>query len=223
MVKLEQNELLIEITKKLSGTDPCWDKIATKFKDIPHDYRRKYNENNLASHLSETHARVSLENICKNYQDRIVFDPIKNGQRTENYLFEINCELKVKRLNNGEDYTDIDELLLIDGLPVIFEIKVGKYRYHVNSRKHPASPSSRGVAYAMNEQRIDYLIDPVKEFFGCNPGFVLVTTKDHIRKYNPTQNHFRELGGILVPLYTDRICYKKDVAWANSKYNLLES
>jgi len=153
--------------------------------------------------------RDSLEQICKGLGDRVVFDPIHGGESAGRYIFEssLNNKLLVMK-KDGATYSEIDELLLIDNLPVLFEIKLSIYKGR-RGNVTQINPGKRGVKHAMNVSRINFMLNPIKSYFQSRCGYVLVVYPEQITSRSPLQAEFINQGGILRPFYTDRETYRK--------------
>jgi hypothetical protein len=55
----------------------------------------------------------------------------------------------------------------------------------------------------------------VLEYFGVrNGGYVLMLPSDEVHKTYPEQEEFKQLGGILVPMYGSSRRWKRDLAQA---------
>lgn len=222
---LAKNNLLVQITDHLRNRGPDWHKIVERFKTTSLYKTRKYNDVVLASCFSEIHLRNSLEEICDelDIKSRVVFDPIKPYEKISRFkfMYRPNGKLIINESRHGiySDYSEIDELLLIDGLPVLFEIKTGKYRgASVNSKGH--SPTDGGPSYALRRERIEYLLVPLSLYYQSSCGYVLIIPGDQVLKSSLLQKNFVKKGGILVPFYTDRESYKEDVCFISYVFNL---
>jgi hypothetical protein len=158
-----------------------------------------------------------LEDICTFFGDRVRYSPIQPGESTENYSFQRRRGRQTVVVGpNGEDYSDLDYLLVADGLPVLFEVKIKKYRAGSNRRK----AGTRGVVHAMKPERVDYLLAPLREYFGTDCGYVLIVSNDQIARRSTVQRAFKEQNGILVPYYTDRTTLSMDVSRVAVWYDL---
>jgi hypothetical protein len=229
---LKQNELLVYTTKKLTGMEPDWEKVVKRFRDTWIFENVNYDDYSLASRLSEIHLRLSLEKVSENL-DWIVFDPVDTIKSTKSYRFKyLDSGLTVISKENGKMHSQMDEVLLIDNLPVLFEIKLtrhytskgrscgtGKKRMFLKDRI--THPGSIGVTHAMRKGRIKHITDPLKEYFKtCDCGYVLMIYPEQIRDDSNIQMYFRKMGGILVPFYTDRETYRAEVPEIKKKYEL---
>lgn len=211
-----QNELLKALTQELAGRKPDWHKVVERFKRSSM-YQRGYEENNLASRLSEISLRVLLEDLSSDIPGRIVFDPIKNGEHAGRFKFmHVDGTLHVREDDDRDWYSEIDELALIDKLPVLFEVKLSRYHY-----KGPKpSAGGRGVAYAMKKERVAYLMRPLRRYFKSNCGYVLVMPHNQINLRSSVQRQFEDDGGIMVPFYADRRSWREEVKEIRRVYNL---
>jgi len=210
-----RNELLYRISQRLSRRRPNWDRIMETAAPL-------FESSNVPTggKLAEMHLRVALEEINDELEarDRVVFDPISHDDSTRNYYFtNYESGLRVLRKSDGQVYSEIDDIVVVDGLPVLFEIKTGKnYRKSPSNRRKGAS---LGAKHAMEAGRMEYLLHPIKECFGTSVcGYVLVIPPEHIVPTFQHQQRFRLSGGLLVPLYTDAESYKGEVSRRISDY-----
>ena len=203
---LGQNPLLLEIVDKLTYKEPARDEVIKRFKDqLP--YITNKSENGLLGRLSEICLRVSLEDICNDYNGRVVFDPIANKAEVDHYLFKKNGLGMIIFDKNSETYlTDIDELILVDQIPALFEIKLARYKSRGRGKRSKGSPGCLGITHVIrNKDKILQIIEPIKRLFNSDScGYVLVISADQIKPDSPLQKDFRDSGGLLVPFYTNK-------------------
>jgi len=86
----------------------------------------------------------------------------------------------------------MDQLIVVDGMPTVFEVKVSRMWGLTQDLKH-----------SMSEERIDHVFVPLKEYFGFERyGYSVVTNSNKIKpELSKVQADFEEKGRILVPLY----------------------
>lgn len=216
---LTKTPLHDQIAEKLANREPDWQTVCNQFIQS-----RTYNRlntcmqrgdiplSNFAGHLAEFHLRVSLEDICTELgaQSRVVFDALRPGLRSKNFKFctDKTGLLYATRIATGRNYSEMDEVMLIDNVPTLFEIRIknGKNKGRKNGNGH------RGHAYNMREQRVNYLLAPLKDYFKTEKAsFVFIIPPDQITDESTVQMKFKERGGILIPFYTERHAYKEDV------------
>lgn len=204
---LAQNELLLLITSQLALRPPDKADLVSRFKSSQWYADRNYSPDNLFSLLSELHLRSSLEKICASFLGRVVFDPIHDGESTLNYVFRHRYGTLHVLDKSGNDYTEIDQLLIVDGIPVIFEIKLTPRK-----NKGGTTPNDRGINYLMTDRHIDHILAPLTEYFKTDKiGYVLIVYPSLINEGSSTQIRFLEQNGILVPFYADRMRYRTEV------------
>ncbi len=194
----------------------------------------KLTDAQLASRLAYTHLRVTLERICEGFDSEVVFDPISETSTKNQYTFEIRHplgELDVKKpfsrlvvvkRRSGEAVYEIGELVVVDELPVLFEIKLGNYRGSrgKSQKSKMTHRTGDGVVYAMRSDRLKAILRPLEEFFGRHLGFVLVIAKDQITPQSSVQQDFTERGGLLVPFYTGKQAYMIKVQELRRLYHI---
>ncbi len=157
--------------------------------------------------------RVAKEKIRKNWAER--------NRLVSLGLIEESTEPPVYSIfSNTNEYSEIDLLMTADGLPVLFEIKLTNL--HLCSENAKVPPSSRGINYAMRPGRVADIIDPLLEYFKTGScAYVLVVPEDLLMPDNKVQKKFtEELGGIIVPFYTDRKTFREYVEIAKEIYDL---
>jgi len=211
---LTKTPLHDQIAERLAKKWPNWSQIADRYskskayEHLLHCARK--NEiplGNFAGHIAETHLRVALEEICKELgaQDRVVFDPIKSGDRGNYFKFYTDKEERLFAVApNGQDYSEMDEVMLIEEVPTQFEIRIKEPR---GGRKRKEMSHSR----IMRQEHIDYLLAPLRDYFNTPQGtFVFIIPPASVKE-NETAHAFKERGGLLVPFYKDRHDYHCDV------------
>ena len=217
---LAQNDLLVTIAQQLSER-PILSEVVQGFRETELYKTGSYDDNNLPTYLSEIILRILLKKASAGLEDRIVFNPIPNGRRADGYTFR-HLPFKGKLgifLGDGTSYTEVDEVLLVDGLASVFEIRIANYyskkRYSTGSKRRPWDRENRprgsmGVKHALKMERINHLLRPFVTYFRSNCGYVFVIGKEQFRQdISTTQLEFARHGGILVPFYTDVRTYRE--------------
>ncbi len=216
---LAQNDLLLEITKKLAGRKPAEEKVLECYRQR-FGFGKMHNLGTFTGPWSEACLRASLEEICTDMGDRVIFDPIRPGELIGDFVFERRKGQNMVVLNMRQDnllldYMGIDELAVFDGLPTLFEIKLSK------NRAHDGGPGSKGTNYAMRPERIDYLLAPLRRRFGKNCAYVLVVIADNYKPdISVTQANFLQAGGILVPFYAKKAEFDAELKLVKEKHGL---
>ncbi|MBI4095512.1 MAG: hypothetical protein HY438_01475 [DPANN group archaeon] len=224
---LAQNPLLLEITKELAGRTPDEARTLACYQRLP----RGGNTTDFVSEWAEALVRANLEEICAKFASRVQFDTIAPGAFAREFIFErrVGKNLVVSKFQDevisrkgyrrSADYSDIDELLLVDGLPVLFEIKASEKSYEF---KYGRPPNKSSVKLAMRSERISYLLKPIREFFHITDcAYVLVVTKDfHRVETSPLQASFVQGNGIIVPLHATRDELRTEAADVKQRYGL---
>jgi len=197
---LVQNSLVLDITTRLAETQPDWDVTVARLKERPKYHAGKIQPGAFPGLLAEDHIRVSLERICGT-MSAVTFNPIPDGARAEPYEFhyrEQGHELVAQR--GDQIVSEYDALLVADGLPVVFEVRSGRYWGGPN----PLS----GIANALLPTSFSSKLSPIREFFGRDCAYVLVIPRDEIKPQSLRQQAFRQMGGIIVPLYCDYAAFR---------------
>ena len=195
-----QTKSLVGVLHQLSHESADLPELARQLKTILPRGLANQNEDNLVSFFSEQHVRSSLEKLCAGLGNRVVFDPIRPGRATEHYRFAHRKRNLVVKTKDGMPYSEIDELLLFDHTPVLFEVKLGA----PNSGHNP-------LAHAMRPARINHVLAPIREYFRTDVcEYVLIVSRENINVHSASQRGLREYGGRLVPFYTTREKFKEE-------------
>ena len=223
---IHKNDLLVKITGELAEAKPDWAYLrewnSQKLLEISEEL-----DSNVVSSVSERHVQQSLEKICSELKDRALINPIRPGQ-IGGYTFKRPKNKNVYVQKGRHVYSEMDALIVVDSLPVLFEVKLstsetksatasmgwknGFVKKHTAANGKVRKPGSLGVNYAMTEQRIDYLLHPIREYFGQEEcGYVLVILPEMIKPGSDTLKNFINSNGIVVPFYTSRSAFIEDI------------
>ena len=217
---LTKTPLHDQIAEKLAGREPDWFTVCAQFlKSRPYHHLQmclRQGEDlpisRFAGQFAELHLRQSLEEICNELGmgNRVVFDALRPGLRSKNFEFctDKAGSLYTKYADSDTYYSEIDEIMLIDNIPTLFEVRI-KSPKNKGSRH---GGSKHGNAYNMTQPRVDYLLEPLKDYFRTEKAsFVFIIPPDQIHENSPVQKEFKKRGGILLPFYKDRYAYQDEV------------
>ena len=172
----------------------------------------------------------ALEEICRQLGDRVEFNPIKAGESAGPFVFQESPRgnILVSYADNGNHYSEFDDLLVVDDLPVLFEVKLGGKRYKGKKRYIPSkdgqliNQSNLGVGHSIGMERIDHLLAPLKEYFTCSDcGYVLVTDPEVVEQNSQSaRTLFEENNGMYVPFYTSKINFRLEILRLKHRHGL---
>ena len=220
MRKTDKLELLC---KRLVYAEPDWGKIIARFKSHPNfNPAKELFDRQYAQYFSEIHMDISLEQIAGTYPDlNMTFRPFLKGKtRARDFLFYYDLAGRVYAQGIREPAKfEYDQVILIDGMPVVFEIKIKKWNSSVNE---PGKLRNALLPEVYNKR-----LHPVRQFFDNDVGYVFIIPKDVYDgsiKFEGDSliNNFIKNGGVLVPFYTDRHTFRRHVA-QNVELNGLRS
>ena len=210
-MNLRKTENLEKLCEQLYELPPKWDEIISRFKSNPKfDPNRAFNLPRYAGYFSEIDLDVRLEELAKRHPDLNISLDLIRKEETENYKFDLTSGRLTVCSKSNPDVTlcEYDKLLLMDDLPVVFEIKIRKWE------------SGRKNKYFVNffkPERYQKKLDPIHEFYNCDVGYVLILPKDmfeaRLNSKHPDSlyNQFKKDNGLIVPFYTNRYEFKNDV------------
>ncbi len=155
--------------------------------------------------LMELYLDMMIAHFAEGRED-VILNPIPDGAKTTNFEFYRTDISKggrfcVKEGHTGQTHSraDYDELLEVDGLPVIFEAKSsvrGTKKYRAATRKNPI----------LREQHILRLAVPLAEYYKTTSyiyiGYAVFIMPEAISETSFTQTDFKDRGGILRSLPT---------------------
>lgn len=146
--------------------------------------------------LAEVHLACVLESLKDEYTD-INLSPIPNDTLVGKYRFKqsgVNYII-YQEPRPSSAILEYDILSEINGLPVVWEVKLGK-----------------SIQPAIRNQRIKSILQPLKEYYGDRDfGYALVVPKNMLNPESEIQNKFTSKGGIIVPLYADKSELEADI------------
>jgi hypothetical protein len=214
---LVKPDLLVRITDQLAGKPLDWDKLVPKFKESEIYRKGKYSGGDLPSLFSELGLRQNLEEICAE-NSSVKFDAIKDGNAGEYYF--ITKDWRTHVLKAGESYGEIDQLAVIEGVPVLFEVKLISSRY-TKGRRRKSSKSGNGINFHLRDENVSHAIAPVKKYFGTDDvGYVFIFYPALVSMGSTVQRRFAKQNGVILPFYADRLKYMLEVLRVKSKYKL---
>lgn len=173
---------------------PDWIAISKKVKNAT---TASADPHQISGAMAEIDIRMFLEKSSRASQGSIVVDPIAHNSKTERFLFARTTEntFVVVDPQKQERIIEYDVLTVIDGIPVVWEVK---------SQIRKRSRNNKGKGHSLNEvlriKHINQLFTPLQEYFDSKDfGYVVVATKEVIRPASPLQQGFCKNGGILIP------------------------
>lgn len=216
---LHRNRLLDSLSEKIAHAQPRWQRILSRF--IDQSYKTARDEANTVSQLSEIHVRLTLEEASRSLEGSVQFDPITPNTVTAKFHFRQGYGRRgvvVRNRHTGEDHSDLDEVLVVDGLPVLWEIKLSAWRRGGKNK----NPSTHGISWAMREERLPTITAPLREYFRTQKvGYVVVLPSGEEQRDSIILQRFADLGGIITPLYTTRENFKREAMKMLNAYSLI--
>lgn len=202
---LAKNNLLEEIAKRLSGSSFPFVDASEHMRQHPPPSQ---DEGVLRGRLAELGIHVLLERLSRE-NPQIIPNPIRTPSTTEHYHFSRDAAGNLNvghRSCPGRSYeriSDYYDILLVDSLPAVVEVKVratsqGKNRRAL--RRNGLSPSSGKISLALESEPIAQKIAPLQEYFRCREcAYLMILLPERLRRETPSQQEFTRLGGLLVP------------------------
>lgn len=225
--KLIRNEKLDTICQELflnyNKYSPDWINIMEIFKETP-EFKQRYSFiiDEYKRRFTEIDLDLRLEKIAEKYPEfNISLKPFEKEIETDNYKLYYNdagrvcAQLKTKKEKKFEYY----KLILIDMLPVVFNIKLTQWDLPPlhSSGRGKSIRMGRGIKNNLRPEMYNRTLYPIREHFGQDIGYVMIIPRDihENKKSYSTEGSiyrkFKENNGIVVPFYTARKTFTKDV------------
>ena len=194
-----------------------------KFQNFFNQGYRQFLEHEYAQHFSEIHLDLTLEEIAKsNPEFNINFDILKERNETDSHKFYYKAGRLFAKSKTSPNINEYDKVILIGNLPVVLEIKLAKWHRSANKYK---GPSNIGTKYNLNPDFYNKKLEPIRNLFGSDVGYVMIISQDYYYKrtnsrVNSIYHNFVRDGGIVMPFYTDRQSFRRDVLRIVDQYQL---
>lgn len=160
-------------------------------------YYNKDNSNVFVGRFAEMYMHSALKQACEDLTEKVRFYPIVRPRQTANYFFwRKQNVIHVYTASNRQQCCELDDLLLIDNLPVIFEATAAKW--NGGGGCNAAKRHSRAI-HKFAPKLLDARIKPVQEYFNSSCGYVIIALPDQIHMNSPYFQNFIGQGGLFVP------------------------
>lgn len=234
---------LEQLCISLYEAEPDWDRIIERFKDHP-----QFNPNNeftlqqYGKYFSEIHLDLIVEKAKKEHPEwNICLTPIKEKDESDNYAFYSSIAGRVFTCSKEtglkkRKFQEYDKVISVDGLPVVFEIKLTKWfpKKVVKQKRKDGTihyRQDRGIKNSLRSEVYNKRLKPVRELFKSDVSYVMIIPKDMYLENEPflgpesvynlpslfgkpgvsIYNNFKNDNGIITPFYTDRADFREEV------------
>ena len=237
MIKTKTLEKLCE---ELHEYPPDWEEIIRRFKANPNfDPSNTFSVKQYAKYFSEIYLDLSLEELAGKFPEfGIILDPISSGSESNDHIFHYDAAGRLFALlkNSHKFPYEYDRLAQVDGIPVVFDIKLGRWhgsrivrRIYNGKVPYKIGP---GLINSFRPEVISRRLYPIKQFFNSDVGYVLVIPKDiydnrtdpvnlqRADEQNSMFSRFIQNNGLVVPFYTDRHTFRAKVGQVVQDYGL---
>ena len=208
-IVLVSNPELRRLVQALQYAKIDWEKIFDNYFNEQFEAQRGLHSMQRGS-IAEIALRYLLKKHCLASQ-KLQADPIPDESKTVNYRFKYDKKggLGVFSRERGIQVTEYDATVLVDDLPVVFEVKM-------------SGKTTNGCLYdALKPNKVLGKVGPLAEYFGKNEfGYVVATPSDLMREVDPYQVRFKAYGGILLPFFGSRQEYNRMISALKEDYSL---
>lgn len=248
---LTKNPLLEELCARFAQEQFDWQKVIEWFKATELYPIGGYHENTLANELARVHLYQFLIRSISNDRAHLQREFIQNSFSPHYEFYRKHGVLTIhERGRQDEEYGTLDEVVRVDGLPVLWTLKLstsarrssGKTklgRQLENERILPPRERPFGLGYnqILREENGKQIIAPILDYYSQekkegkesissgNPvgscGYAVVLYPDVISPKSTIQQQFREQNGIIVPWTMPSKEYREKVAAIAVQHQLL--
>lgn len=240
---MEKTHNLEEICNLLYTMKPNWNKIIDRFRSYP-DSNRALTLQQYGKYFSEIHLDLCIEEIKEQHPEynislKSVKEEKRKRRKEERYkrrrdqvLEDITLaydkagrlEVHSKRDRTTHEY---DKLIRVGNLPVVFEIKLTKWKQPIKQRRRGRGGKvkyveGKGIQNSLRPEVYNERLRVIRRFFGCNVGYVMVIPyRMYLRRElligqpipqeGTIYNNFKANNGIVVPFYKDRKDFREEL------------
>lgn len=188
-INLATNDDMDLLCAVIETMRPDWDMIS---EDLSHINDRK--RQSLHGRVAEQHVTRLLEYLAQSdlFKDVLQMQDLA-GKTTKDYRFiNLDDHLYVKkRRENGLLVAEYDNILLVNGLPTLVEVKA----------KGHASDGSRPLSNLFNPDYRNRLFRPLQDYYQTNTfGFIIVTVPEIISDRSTNQARLIGYGGKIIAM-----------------------
>lgn len=197
---LETPQKLRMLADKFSGTPVNWEHIAQLYSEyVLFGREGRAHQKGLIGTTGELHVRSFLEDEQAN-DPQIEITPIPFGTKRSMFTFKEGRlgSYTVLHIGTRNQFAEYDQLICIDGLPVVWEVKI--------------SPR-REAREAYSTKKINKMLLPIHEYFRKEAyGYVVVTPKDQVSSdADSWEARLTSYGGLTIPMYADLLEFQQEV------------
>lgn len=209
MIKTPELEKLCD---ELGRCLPNWDAIEMRWRacSLVGGQELKYLTEYIKE-FSELHVDICLEELARNNSEfKIEFNPLPERQAGE-YKFHYSASGRFfvrKKLDEKELNYEYDSIILVNRLPVIFEIKLQKW---YTGRKR----LGHNLNDALKPKYYNTKLKLIRLLFNSDIGYVVIVPKDIFQEKVTMQSYlvhnFISDNGLFLPFYTTRKSFREEV------------
>lgn len=195
-----RNRSIFALANAVSRTVPDWRNISIQLADYCAAHPNKTDISQLVGITGEIIVNRAIALQCKNLSPSIEVNPIKDKTIIDHYIFlpDASGQITIFDRTRGrrQPTGDIDALTVVDNTPFLWEVKLTHCK--------TSSTSTRGFHDAIDINRLDLILQPLREYFNRPCGFVIVLYPEVITLGDRYLRNLRNNGGIVVPFFTTR-------------------
>lgn len=207
---MQTNATLQTLVNKLSLVVPDWKEVERKY----HNSARLLCPD-VPKALAETYLVTALEKIIAQEKLPVQFSQLEN-ERVGTYTFSRSSGRILVSYKNDEP-RELGELLVVDGLLVLFKMKSGTWR---RRGLHHDSDCSRGAYSAFVPSVYEPQLAALQALSGKDPGYVVCLPAQKLAMDGDLITTFLTKGGHIAQLSVDRQTFREGMQSVRAYYDI---
>ncbi len=222
---MQATERLRGLCGELADSEPKMKKILPKV--MAHGIRfdsSRIDHKHLLGIISESHLYAELERLASfsgNPYRIELGNGIRNNQATAHYRFsrgsrrgELDWHIGYYKSGRRGRKGEYDAVAIVDGVPVVFEVKAWKSLGTVHAYKKE-KPARESISYNLRPEAVEERLEPAREFYGKDVGYVMAVRPGIVRMIEQASQdiymQFVGSGGIVTPICRNFSSIEKQV------------
>ncbi len=208
-IKLYCSEDLKALARKVGEAKFDWqaviDEFMLAFKASRIYQENRYEPRNLPGYWTEIHLQQVLRRLATDFPQMQLHPQPSSAEKIQ-YVLEHRHDIGngVMIYNQpfmSNPYAEVDELILFNGRPVIWEAKFAAAKYSGGTRH----TRGRTLFDSMKPERIKHLVSPISQLFDAKEiGYVIFTYSENVFNRKAIPANFRQFGGVFAGFNLDR-------------------
>jgi hypothetical protein len=199
--------LLEDICRQLAAIENSKNNLQNVFRNLYEQEIERMSREDIRERASRLHTELRCRTIAGRYRNGKIIVPCQEGEVREGYKFvqrdSRRKAIEVYSLQDNVLKDEIELLMQIEGEYIIVETHLGNHK-----------SGNRGINGRVRKERTEEVIQSCEIYTGKRPSLIIVIRKDLMylaKREGSAINAFVQRGGGIVPFYTTKEGWQKDV------------